>query len=106
MGGCPCPRCLVPKHCTDQLGTKSDQRQRVTLARKDTLQYRVKISNARDIIYDQNRTVDSNFVDNVLKEESLVPTEVLLLLFTFFKNFGANIRLTECVLFSAFLLRV
>ncbi|KJA23581.1 hypothetical protein HYPSUDRAFT_101562, partial [Hypholoma sublateritium FD-334 SS-4] len=75
MGSCPCPRCLVPKTSTDQLGTKSDQHQRVTLARKDNPQYRVKISSARDIIYKQNRTVDSNFVDNLLKPESLVPIE-------------------------------
>lgn len=78
MGSCPCPRCLVTKDNTDQLGTKSDQRQRVTLARKDNLQYRVKISSARDIIYDQNRTVDSTFVENLLFSESLVPTEVFL----------------------------
>lgn len=78
MGSCPCPRCLVPKTSTDQLGTKSDQHQRVTLARKDNPQYRVKISSARDIIYKQNRTVDSNFVDNLLKPESLVPIEVLM----------------------------
>lgn len=83
MGSCPCPRCLVPKDKADQLGTKSDQSQRVTLARRDNLQYRVKISNARDIIYEQNRTVDSEYVQNILKSESLVPTEVLSLSISF-----------------------
>ncbi|KJA26291.1 hypothetical protein HYPSUDRAFT_133110, partial [Hypholoma sublateritium FD-334 SS-4] len=75
MGCCPCPRCLVPKNDTDQLGTKHDQHRRVTLARKDDLQYRVKVSSAHDIIYQQNRTVDSNFVEHLLKSESLVPTQ-------------------------------
>ncbi|KJA26033.1 hypothetical protein HYPSUDRAFT_105527, partial [Hypholoma sublateritium FD-334 SS-4] len=75
LGSCPCPRCLVPKDSIDKLGTKFDQRRRVTLARKDNLQYRARISSARDIIYKQNRTVDSNFVDHLLKPESLVPIE-------------------------------
>ncbi|KJA21682.1 hypothetical protein HYPSUDRAFT_111821, partial [Hypholoma sublateritium FD-334 SS-4] len=75
MGNCPCPRCLIPKNLLDQLGTKHDHSQRTRLARVDNLRYRVKISSARDIIYKQNRSVDSDFVDAILKEESLVPTE-------------------------------
>ena len=78
MAKCPCPRCLTPKDLLDQLGTKHDQSQRVRLARLDNLQYRVKISNARDIIYEQNRSVDSKFVDNILGDESLVPTQARL----------------------------
>ncbi len=55
-------------------------RDRARLSRVDNLQYRVKISNARDIVYQQLRGVDSTFVENILKEESLVPAEVSLLL--------------------------
>ncbi len=101
MGSCPCPRCLVPKNSTDQLGTKSDQRQRVSLAREDNLQYRVKISNAREIIYAQNRTVDSNFVDNILFPESLVPTEVFLIPI-FINSSTSNLPLAECILSATF----
>ncbi len=79
MGTFPCPRCLTPKDLCDQLGTKSDHNRRARVARVDTLQYRVKIASARDIIYKQNRTVDSKFVNDILKNESLVPTEVRLL---------------------------
>ncbi|KJA19277.1 hypothetical protein HYPSUDRAFT_99107, partial [Hypholoma sublateritium FD-334 SS-4] len=75
MGNCPCPRCLTPKDLLDQLGTKHDSKQRNRLVRVDNLQYRVKISSARDIIYKQNRSVDSKFVNAILKDESLVPTE-------------------------------
>ncbi len=78
MGNCPCPRCLIPKDSADRLGTKSDQRRRITLARKDHPQYRVQISSARDIIDQQNRSVDSEFVQRLLRPESLVPTEVPL----------------------------
>ncbi len=56
MGGCLCPRCLTPKDSLDRLGTKHDQNQQVRLARVDNLRYRVKVSNARDIIYQQNRS--------------------------------------------------
>ncbi|KJA18100.1 hypothetical protein HYPSUDRAFT_145489 [Hypholoma sublateritium FD-334 SS-4] len=75
MGSCPCPRCLTPKDLLNQLGTGRDKNQRATLSRVDDLQHRVKISCARDIIYIQNRTVNSLFVENILKPESLVPTE-------------------------------
>ncbi|KJA13591.1 hypothetical protein HYPSUDRAFT_151446 [Hypholoma sublateritium FD-334 SS-4] len=75
MGNCPCPRCLTPKDLLDQLGTGRDKNRRVKLARVDNLQHRVKISSSCDIIYIQNRTVNSIFVENILKPESWVPTE-------------------------------
>ncbi len=81
MGACPCPRCLAPKIPDHPLGTKRDQNQRKKLARVDNLQYRANISSARDIIYRQNRAVDSVFVNRVLKAQSLVPTQVFHSLF-------------------------
>ncbi len=78
MSDCPCPRCLTPKDLFDQSGTKLDHNRRARLARVNTLQYRVKVSNARDIIYRQNRPVNSKFVNTILKDESLVATEACL----------------------------
>lgn len=76
MAICPCPRCLIPKDHAHKMGMRQDKRQRVSLARTDNLQYRAKISSARDIIYQKHRAVDSTPVQNLLKPESLVPTEV------------------------------
>lgn len=76
MGSCPCPRCLIPKHRTDQLGTKRDQHRRISLARVDDLHYKVNISCAREMIYQKNCAVDSSMVETLLKPHSLVPTEV------------------------------
>lgn len=76
MGNCPCPRCLIPKDRAHQFGTKRDKKQRKSLARVDTLQYQVNVSSARKIIYQDNRTVQSKLVDNILKTKSLAPTEV------------------------------
>ena len=76
MGDCPCPRCLISKKRMNKLGSKLDQLQRRTLAREDDLQHRVHIEMSRDMIYQQNRAVDSVFVERVLKSESLVPTAV------------------------------
>lgn len=78
MAECPCPRCLIPKDCAHKLGTKRDKQQRVSLARVDNLQYRAKVSSAREIIYQQNRAVNSVFVHRLLKSESLVPTKVII----------------------------
>ena len=90
MGSCPCPRCLIPKTAVHLVGTKGDKSKLKKLARVDNLQYRVKISNARDIIYQQLRGVNSTFVEDILKPESLVPTEV------FFKFLNNNAAL--CIL--------
>lgn len=76
MGKCPCPRCLIPKDRADKLGTKRDRAQRVNLARVDNLQYRAKMESAHNIIYQQNRPIDSVFVQRLLKPESLVPNTV------------------------------
>ena len=49
---------------------------RSSLARCDDLVYRNKISTARDIIYRQRYTVNSEAVETILKEESLSPAFV------------------------------
>lgn len=80
MGGCPCPRCLVPKSHTDRLGTKLDQRRRIRDARVDNLFYKVKISSAHEMIHEKYCAVNSTMVDDLLKTESLTPTEVFFVI--------------------------
>lgn len=55
---------------------KLDMKQRRTLARVDDESRRSKVDLARDIIYNKNFTVNSQHVESLLKEESLVPTAV------------------------------
>ena len=65
----------------DRLGTKLDSCHRINLARVDNLRYRSTISDARNKIYEQNCAVDSTMVDDLLKNESWVPTEVRKIVF-------------------------
>lgn len=51
-------------------------KQRKTLSRIDDRRRQHKIINARSIIYDKKFAVDSEAVEKILKEESLVPTSV------------------------------
>ena len=76
MGNYPCPRCLVPKKQISNLGSLSDMNNRVRKSRKDDLEYKVKVESARNIIYRQKYSVNSEAVENILKPESLVPTRV------------------------------
>src|SRR5277367_5608802 len=76
MGGCPCPRCLIPMENMHLIGTKRDAKQMEALARVDNASHQIKVSNARQLIYESNFAVDSAAVERLLKPESLVPTEV------------------------------
>jgi hypothetical protein len=76
LGNYPCPRCLIPMTRVQDMGTKRDMRQRKTLARVDDQARRRKIESARNIIYKKNYAVDSNPVEALLKDQSLVPTFV------------------------------
>ena len=53
-----------------------DMKQRKTLSRIDDRRRQNKIINTRSIIYDKQFAVDSEAVEKILKEESLVPTLV------------------------------
>jgi hypothetical protein len=53
-----------------------DMTQRVTLAWVDNKQRQNKVNIARRLIYENKRRVDSAAVENLLKEESWVPTVV------------------------------
>jgi hypothetical protein len=76
LGGCPCPRCLIPKSRVQNLGLSLDMKQRQTLARIDDNSRKNKVATSRSIIYDSGYGVRSNYVENILKDQSLVPTPV------------------------------
>src|ERR1700710_158373 len=68
LGGCPCPRCLIPKSRVQNLGSSLDIKQRKTLERKDDSSRQSKITISRSLIYDRGYGVCSNAVENLLKE--------------------------------------
>jgi len=58
------------------MGMRRDMMQRISLARIDDVKWRSRVGAAREAIYSENNTTDSMAVENLLKEESLVPTAV------------------------------
>lgn len=63
------------------MGTAIDKRRRQTMARTDS-EHRVRVvESAREFIYEQGYTVNSDKVDKLLGDESLVPTRVFYLSF-------------------------
>ncbi|TDL15717.1 hypothetical protein BD410DRAFT_732279, partial [Rickenella mellea] len=72
-GQCPCPRCLIKKSDIPKLGTPGDVKRRQTLARRDDESRRQKVQEARDIIA-RGYVVDSQRLNPLLQEQSLVPT--------------------------------
>ena len=79
LGGCPCPRCLIPKVKLQGVATEDDIQQRTDLARRDTIERRDKVASARRLIYEEQYVVDTPQVEALLKPESLVPTVVCIL---------------------------
>ncbi|KAF8834372.1 hypothetical protein BDN67DRAFT_992676 [Paxillus ammoniavirescens] len=74
LGKCPCPRCLIPKSRVHLLATRLDILERETLSRSDTAQCRAKVISAHKLIYESNYAVDGTCVEELLKDESLIPT--------------------------------
>ncbi|KAG6914461.1 hypothetical protein DXG01_017109 [Tephrocybe rancida] len=72
-GDRPCPRCLVKKSQMKNMGTVNDMKQRIEHARLDNHHRKVKVSEARSLIYDKNFSVTSKRVDVFLKDGSFVP---------------------------------
>ncbi|KAI5821824.1 hypothetical protein K523DRAFT_221291, partial [Schizophyllum commune Tattone D] len=75
LGTCPCTRCTVPKTRIRDLGTDSDRNMRIDNRRVDDASRREKVYEARDIIYNEGYAVNSQAVEDLLFDESLVPTE-------------------------------
>ena len=78
LGGQPCPRCHIKLDSTKKLGQKEDYWIRSQLQRYDDENRRKLIRRARKYIYKSGRVVKSTKVEALLKETSLVPTEVLV----------------------------
>lgn len=75
LGGCPCPRCLIPTTRLHNLGMSRDRQQRSTLARSDASRSQL-VATARNLIYEKNYGVGSAAVESLLKPNSWVPTSV------------------------------
>lgn len=76
MGGCPCPRCTITKDMIPGLGTQKDSQIRARQARHDNDERWDGIEKARKFIYDKHYVVTSKPVEEILKPNSQVPTEV------------------------------
>jgi len=70
------------------MGMRRDMTQRMSLVRVDDLNRRSRIKAAREFIYFKNYKVDSKAVEDLLREDSLVPTAVCVL---FAGKFDADI---------------
>jgi hypothetical protein len=75
LGGCPCPRCLIPKSRLHNFSMTRDRQQRTTLQRSHGDQKQL-VNTTRKLIYEKNYGVDSTGVENLLKPCSWVPTYV------------------------------
>jgi hypothetical protein len=53
----------------------------MSLARVDDTKRRSRVKAAREVIYVKNCTIDSKAVENLLQEDSLVPTAVCVSIF-------------------------
>jgi hypothetical protein len=73
---CPCPRCLLLKSRTPMIGTKTDAKQRINLARIDTEDRRMKIEIARKLMFERGLNITSSKIEYLLRPTSLVPTRV------------------------------
>lgn len=76
LGGCPCPRCELPKDQIPQVGTIPDDNRRVRLKRTNGTQFSRNIQNAREAIYQYGKTIKSKVVEDILFPLSYVPTSV------------------------------
>ena len=80
MGTCPCPRCLIPKCRFHQVAAERDILQRTLLQRCDNKDRHDKVVAARQLIYEKHYAVHNFQVEELLKDESLVPTLVSIYL--------------------------
>ncbi|KAJ2965454.1 hypothetical protein NUW54_g14114 [Trametes sanguinea] len=73
-GRCPCPRCLTTFDRIDRLGTREDIEARKLNTRAPTAEQDRLVQEARELIYDSGYVVNSDHVEALLREQSLVPT--------------------------------
>ena len=58
------------------LGTTKDRQARLEKQRADSHEHQTRVKDARRKLYEEGYAVDGENVDGLLKDESLVPTEV------------------------------
>jgi hypothetical protein len=75
-GHYPCPRCLIPAWKFRDMGMLRDKKYRDRLGRKDDLQRRRMVADARNAIYQGRYAVDGERVNKMLMEQSLAPVAV------------------------------
>ena len=81
LADCPCPRCLILKSCIPLIGTKTDTKQWVQLARVDSADRQHKIELARRMMFEGGVGITSTGINDLLGPTSLVPTRVCTRLF-------------------------
>jgi hypothetical protein len=75
LGSCPCPICFIKKANISGLGTKVDD-QRRDHVRTDTERRQSKVEKSRQYIFENGRGVNSTWVNDLLQEDSWIPTRV------------------------------
>jgi hypothetical protein len=101
-GICPCPRCLVPMTLIHRMGTRADVQMRTDTLRRDNLHRQKLIKRARFLIYNDNKAVNNDEVEELLQPKSFVPTEVSFRYFiSVMSMVNIPIYYTECLLTAA-----
>ena len=83
MGQCPSPRCKIPRDKIREFATPEDMEIRRSQTRRDDEDRQKKVKKACSFIYEKGYVVNSSHVEDLLKEESLVPTKASLPSFPF-----------------------
>ena len=86
LGKCPCPRCTVPMSHVHNLGTSKDARERDTLTRINNNVRQNKVKSTRAHIYKSGLGVTSAAIEDLLKDQSLVPTSVSCMVLSFLRH--------------------
>ncbi|KAI0248508.1 hypothetical protein BJV78DRAFT_1276556 [Lactifluus subvellereus] len=73
LGRSPCPRCLIKKDEISEVGTPRDLERRANV-RIDNKRHQKKIESARKLIFRKGKPIAAKAVEDLLLEESLVPT--------------------------------
>ena len=81
LSKCMCPRCLSLKQNITQVASRSDMRNRVTLARVDSEARRYDVEQVRKLLFEKGIAITSVFLDRILEATSGVPTRVCVPLF-------------------------
>src|SRR5271169_1397193 len=71
----PCPRCFIQKSQIKDFGSHVDDQRRAHI-RVDTDQRQDKVDTSRKWIFENGRGVNSQPVNNIIQEDSYVPTRV------------------------------